>query len=313
MGKEVRACLKKSGYSGKILEFGYFFFILLFLFLGILWVKKAPDTSSLLPAEVQPNFPNIPAVSETENRWADSFEKEREIFRSIEQDLVWEIAPQLEYEEIRFFHEFGFIGYNNAGMDMWILDRETGEKRTRVDPEDGFRVPYLYIYSGESGDFFYNEDHGFHPEPAKRVRQLSQDKVISVYLLAQGQADEVGEEKLRDFWAKDAAGFAIYFNGTFATDFIFDEVIGGNSVAIVKQGQRYALAGGDGELRTDFIFDEVFPVVKKYAAVKEQGVWGFTDSFGQEVIPFAFEDALIIDEDRAFVKSLSEISIGMHI
>ncbi len=232
-----------------------------------------------------------------------------EALKSIEENLLWQVEPALDYEEIRFFHEFGFIGYSDSGMDMVLLDGQTGKAISSIEPEGGFRMPYLYLYSEKSKTFYYNENYAFHWEPTETVDKLSKDRVISVFLSANESVEDYLYREPEDFWSKNDSGFAVYFNGQFMTDFVFDEVIGGNQIAIVKRNQKYALAGSDGKLRTDFVFDEVSPIATRYIAVKSEGLWGFVDPFGKEVIPFAFNNAVVIDDARAFVEIYGKYGI----
>ncbi len=268
------------------------FFLLLFILFSFYIDHPVHDAGKQKPLELD--------ESRSRELEEDNRSQPNEALMSIEKNLMWKADPELDYEEIKFFHEFGFIGYNNAGMDMVLLDGKTGEVISGVDPEGGFRIPYLYIYSAKTKAFYYDEEYAFHRERTETVRKLSKDRIISVFLPANGSVEDFLDRVPEDFWSN--SGFAIYFNGKFMTDFVFDEVIGGNQIAIVKQNQKYALAGSDGQLRTDFVFDEVSPVAARYIAVKSEGLWGFIDPFGKEVIPSVFDDAIVIDDDTAFIK-----------
>jgi len=65
---------------------------------------------------------------------------------------------------------------------------------------------------------------------------------------------------------------------------------------------KFALANRAG-LLTDFIFDDIDKNQTTTSfAVKRGDRWGFISNSGQQVIDFIFEDAVSIDDNRAFVK-----------
>ena len=57
--------------------------------------------------------------------------------------LVWTVEPTLEYDEIKFFHAFGFIGYTD--VRMFYLDGKTGDVLEETGPEGGFRSLYIWL------------------------------------------------------------------------------------------------------------------------------------------------------------------------
>lgn len=176
-------------------------------------------------------------------------------------------------------------------------------KRLRDEAlEGGYRVPCLYLYSPKTKAFYYNEEYVFHRESEAAARRLSQDRVIAVFLLAEGKPEELSPKEPAAYWNRSDSGFAIYFKRKFTTDYVFDEVIGGNRIALVKQNQKHALFGGDGEPQTDFVYNGVAQIAENYAAVRNGEFWGFADLSGEEIIPVVFDDAVVIDGDAAFVK-----------
>jgi len=209
-----------------------------------------------------------------------------------DESLVWIIAPSLAYDNIRFFYNLGFIAYDNNNA-MFVIDEKTGDIIAETGPSGGFYVPYSYGYHSDSDTFFYSLEYEYIPESTKTVVLESLDTIISVHEL---------EMSYDHYEYKEDSKYAIFYNGEFVSGFIYDEVIGGNSMALVMNGGKYAFAGADGNLLTNFIFDDIAVIAKGYIAVKVGDYWGFVEASGKEVIPFIFEDAVNIDECAAFVK-----------
>ena len=82
-----------------------------------------------------------------------------------------------------------------------------------------------------------------------------------------------------------------------------DDGESGPSKGKYRPNNKYAYAAG-GRLITDFIFDGVVDHERFLStpAVMQGGKWGFIDQTGKLIIPFEFDDAVSIDNERAFVK-----------
>lgn len=216
---------------------------------------------------------------------------------STEKDLVWVVEPKLEYEYITYYQGFmngepiGVYHGNELFANGHILiDKKTGEIIEEGIPDrstGGLRIPYLYGYDKDKNSFFYNAEYEYRTEETETVMQKSKSIVLSI--------DEMYD-------VKGTGKYAIYYNGEFVSDYIYDWIIGGNSIAFVKQNGKYAIADNEGNLLTDFDFDYVSLKAGRFPAVKIGERWGFTDMQGNEVIPFIFEDAVIAGENTAFVK-----------
>jgi len=201
--------------------------------------------------------------------------------------IVWAVKPELPYDSIRYFPfrriglwREGFIGYIEA--ELFIIDEKTGDITEKTRATGGYGTLYAYHYDVKSDEFYYSYNYESYHEEKSTVVQESMNTIVCVS----------GVDKK----------YAIYCNGKFVSGFIYDDVIGGNSIAFVKKNNKYALADTDGKVLTDFIFDNVAYIAKRYIAVCKGEKWGFVDSAGNEVIPFIFDDALNIDADTAFVK-----------
>ena len=227
--------------------------------------------------------------------------------------IIWKVDPVLEYDDIQFFHSIydwednagsNFIGYTSDRM--FFIDEKTGGVLQETYPTGGFRDPFSYGFYPETDEFFYNEEYEFEPEEKDLVMRKSQNTAICVYEVERVFSDYPDPDYPDYFWYESKGEgmpkCAIYFNGGFVSDFVYDDVIGGNSIAFVRQNDKYAFADSAGNLITEFVYDDVAEIAKGYVAVKKGSAWGFADASGKEVIPFIFEDAVNIDADTAFVK-----------
>jgi hypothetical protein len=205
--------------------------------------------------------------------------------------LVWVIKPTLKYEDVSYYPEWAFIGYTSDSM--FILDEKTGNAKQEIEPTGGFGNPYSYGYHSATKTFCYNEEYEYTPVKNKTVIEKSKKMVLSIHELTL-------DNKVYE-WKEDSKS-AIYHNGRFVSDFTYDRVVGGNSIAFVEQNGTWALADNSGKLLTGFDFDDVSVVAQQYAAVKKGETWGFLDLTGKEAIPFMFEGATTIDKTTAFVK-----------
>ena len=228
--------------------------------------------------------------------------------------LVWAVAPTLAYDRIVYIdvrdEEPEFVAYvDPGGYPMLVLDVKTGEP-VRETGGRGVAFRYQYGYNAETDMFFIFDDQGYFSIDKDVVIQESMDTTNSVHEIYEiYDAKEYAYEGVvytRMDWDDVDAGFndgkAVYGNGRFVSDFIYDDVIGGNSIAFVGSGGKYAFADIEGVLLTDFVYDEVASVAKKYVAVRKGEAWGFVDMDGREALPFSFEHVENIDENTAFAK-----------
>lgn len=81
-----------------------------------------------------------------------------------------------------------------------------------------------------------------------------------------------------------------------------EDITSDNFVSNYEINWEYAFATTDGFV-TDFIFDETdgYPHTNN-PAVMQNNKWGFIDKTGELIIPYEFDDAISIDNERAFVK-----------
>ena len=207
-------------------------------------------------------------------------------------NMVWVIDPTLEYDDIRFLPGIGYIGYT-AEYRMFFLDEISGEAIRETEPTGGFGHPHQYGYYADTMIFYYDEQYEFLPEKDETLYAKSQNAVLCIYEL---EPNEWGLDY------KENGKYAIYYDGRFVSDFIYDDVIGGNGIAFVRQNDKYAFADANGNLLTDFAFESVSQIVGQYIAVQQGGAWGFVDLAGKEMIPFIYADAMNIDEKTAFAK-----------
>jgi len=212
-----------------------------------------------------------------------------------EADFVWAVEPSLQYDEVYYVPTWGFIAYTATNdVHTWYdIDERTGQIIREHEPFGGFGIPYTFGYDEESEVFYNNEEYMYYPTSADTVASESYDTVVCIY---QFQEDEYGMNRILD------SKSAIYYNGEFVTDFIYEWVIGGNSIAFVMQHGKYAVADNKGNLLTGFDFDSVSLIATGFIAAQVGDRWGFLDLYGNEIIPFIFEDAENVDTVTAFVK-----------
>ena len=205
--------------------------------------------------------------------------------------FVWIIEPSLKYTDIRYFPALGYIGYTETSM--FYIDQSTGKVIQETEPTGGFGPPYIYGYDIESAMFYNNLEYEYYIEDIEEVIKKSKNTTLSVY---EFKLNEDGENSIEN------AKYAVYRNGVFLSKFIYDNVIGGNSVAFVQKNGKYAIFGSKGELLTDFIYDAVCENAVCYVAAKNGDYWGFLDLNGNEILPFMFENIVNTNKSYAFVK-----------
>jgi len=214
-----------------------------------------------------------------------------------ESSHIWKLDPTLEYDTISFFHNiFGFVGYT-VDYQMYVLDGQTGQVIGDAYATGGFGDPYYYGYYAETDTFLYNIEYAYHPAAKEDVVLSSQNKAICVVEIVKYIGD--GYEY---YDGKQDGKCAVYINGDFVSDYVYDYVIGGNSVAFVMQNGKFAFADMDGKLLTEFIFDDVGVIADGFIAAGIDDKWFFVDKHGNAVIPYGFEHIVNIDGSTAFVK-----------
>jgi len=230
--------------------------------------------------------------------------------------LVWVLPPTIEYEAIFYRHDHGDSGFyvrvEMEGGGTRLIDTKTG-KTKGWEFSAPFFIPYHYRFFShpKMEEYYkptdYSDDHVTFDE----VIRASQGKVIAIWKFTNQNITDAELESLKHSFEPyrfesphsfKYGKYAIFNNGEYVSDFIYDHVIGGDSIAFARQDGKYALLDMNGELLTDFLYNDVGEVAKRYAAVSLDGKWGFTDKSGNVMIDFMFDKALVIDESTAFAK-----------
>ena len=212
-----------------------------------------------------------------------------------EGDLIWNVEPTLPYHWIMFFRALGYIAYDGSQEypDGFYIDERTGMFVEESFPTGGFPEPYTYGYDRRTNGFYYWIEYASSLISTEDVILESSSVVLSVY---EFEGDDWGWNLIEN------PKYAIFSNGEFVSDFVYDRVIGGNGVALVMLDGKFAVADYRGNFMTEFVFDDAAEIATGFIAVRIGDKWGFLDLLGEEIIPFIFEDAIGIDEDTAFVK-----------
>ena len=209
---------------------------------------------------------------------------------------VWIVPPELDYDEI--YNDFTII---DSTLGEFYLDSKTGVVIGEVEEDVSYTplLSYMYGYYPEGDLFFWPMSYFELYEDESTIVQTSNGRAISVSEVEKHPADEYNDEY---YMMKPDSKWALYANGKFVSDFIYENIIGGNSGAFVKSGGKFAVSDLEGNVLTDFVYDDVSILFYGFAAVKKGSKWGFIDGAGNELLPFKYEHAVVIDENTAFVK-----------
>ena len=211
---------------------------------------------------------------------------------------VWLIEPTLEHEFIRLCSCGLFFD-----ADWMIIDPTTGLSTGEWKPGHGGPGPG-FVYDRVLGLFgqpgygaFYNDWVGMHPmdefESVAAPWTLSNSGgLISVQSVDSSMRDYMRYEEYTlpewdDYWmlSEDAFSgrFAVMYNRQLITDFIFDDG--------AHWWYRFSFnEDGSGRENLSFI------------AMSHAGSWGLIDINGNAVLPFVFENLIVINRDTAFAR-----------
>ena len=210
-----------------------------------------------------------------------------------ENQLVWLIKPELEYDVIYggggFFN---FLNYPQSGMhiedidisfietefNQYIRDYGDGKKAVDLRPEHG--GPWVdYFFDEEKAVFVVS--HG--NESGETIEYYSPDDLLKDWfnnekrLIAVRTINSEKIEYNNDFYDKPEIGdkYALVYGTKFVTDYIYDEH------------------------KTSIFYHHM---IHEFINVQSNGKWGVSDSAGNAAIPFIFDDFAFINDDFAFAK-----------
>ena len=211
-----------------------------------------------------------------------------------ENQLVWLIKPELEYDVIYggggFFN---FLNYPQSGMHLEDIDFsfiETELNKNIYDFGDGKKTVELRPpHGGGWSEYFFDEKK-------------------AIFVVSYGnESSEIIEYYSPDDFSKD------WFNNEkwlIAVRTINSEKVEYNEHGFydkLETGDKYALVYG-ATFVTDYIYDEHKTGIffhyspDEFINVKSNGKWGVSDSSGNAAIPFIFDDFTFINDDFAFAK-----------
>jgi hypothetical protein len=250
----------------------------------------------------------IEPESDGSDRTTSTTEGENNNFN--EEDLVWLVEPTLEYEKVWYSpiedvfvigREEIDIGFTSYGAE--IIDETTGEI-IGTHGEDGFTPASVtrWVYDSERQliGIYADANHGvsdidIHPisEFAERFPDYV-DNAIVVYEVDSSMRETFQDEMTGTEWEHFSGeafseNVAVAYNGLLVTDFIFNT--GGN---IYNNSHTYATEPFSSALRGKQI--------PSFALLYQGDKRGIIDKNGDVLVPFVFEDIMIIDESSAFAK-----------
>ena len=211
---------------------------------------------------------------------------------------VWLVAPTLEHEYIRLCSCGVFFG-----PDWMVIDPVTGlstgdMKLGHGGPGPGFVYdPALGLFGQPSYGFFYHDLIGMHPMDEFEAIAPSWTLSNSGGLISVQSVDSSMRNYMRyeeytlpewdDYWNLDeeafSGRFAVMYNRRLITNFIFDDG--------AHWWYRFSFnEDGSGRENLDFI------------AMRHGGSWGLIDINGNGILPFMFENLIVINEHSAFAR-----------
>ena len=210
--------------------------------------------------------------------------------------LVWIVLPTLEHTSIQLFECGSYVD-----ADWNIIDPMTGFLTGDYHEGHGETDPH-FVYDRKRGLFGHpGLDYGAIPtvgmyplnEFAERVDSWTlqnSDGLIAVQNVDSSLRQYFGcpsEEGL--WWSLPADAFsgqfAVMYNRELITDFIFD---GGSE----WWKHRFIYEGGGSWTVKD----------RDFITMRKEGSWGLINKCGNIVLPFIFDNLLLIDENTAFAK-----------
>ena len=249
-------------------------------------------------------------IVETVDKAADSDSSEKNASGPKATDFIWKVEPVLQYKKIHCC----FCGF--IGEDSYLgkgIDPKTGLIDNSEHYGHGGGITH-YLYDESKGLFGYTScDEGgefFEMFPANEFmskawgagrinafRKIDSDKV-SKYV------NEWGEEAFDLKNANVSEKYAAAYGTTFVSDFIYDYCIegevwdfsnynAGNIIALILDG-KWGIIDKDGITVVPFCFEDIVLINEKTAFAKIDGKYGILNIFGQplaedEIFPFGGE------------------------
>jgi hypothetical protein len=227
---------------------------------------------------------NITITESDTNKDSDSEKSLNNVYEPKVTDFVWKVEPVLEYKKIHCCM-CGFIGedsYLGKGIDP-----KTGSINNSEHYGHGGGTTY-YLYDEGKGLFgYYSFDEGgeyFEMLPGnefmsnvwgagriKAFQKIDSDKVTKY-------KNEWGEDSFDLTGAYVSDKYAAAYGKTLLSAFIYD---------YCKDGEEWDYSNYN---------------ANNIIALILEGKWGIIDKNGNNVVPFCFEDIVLIDEKTAFAK-----------
>lgn len=218
---------------------------------------------------------------------------------TVSQDGLWGITDaegdeiiEPEFDSIQVFSEDGFALANKDGKNIYI-DKEG---QTRMVPEEEYSD--LGMYSSGRVRASQNGKFGLLDSDMEPVTDFEWDNISSIY-------NDIGAA------CKDGKWAIIDESGKNITDYIYDDVAmdeygfcNKQGLIFVKKGTQYNIINENGESVGNLSFKNVKCFNEDgYAAVSQNGKWGFVDSEGEMVTECIYDDALSFCNGYAAVAS----------
>ena len=223
--------------------------------------------------------PEEPAIVEQEPVEPTEPEEEAAVTTD-ENGFAWRVEPTLEYKSIFYCPD----------CDVFSIDQEK-----KLDAKTGMVIN--------------DEIHGGHGGSGSNYLYDEKKKLYGCYTFGEGE-ESFDMLTGDDFLERDGIKLRA-FQKIDSEKVIVTEEDWGPSYAFSKAyiNKKYALAYGI-TFVSDFIFDDIsesyslhnnWRIIDLFA-LRLNGKWGVLDKEGNAVVPFCFEDILLIDEKTAFAK-----------
>ena len=199
-------------------------------------------------------------------------------------DFVWKVEPTLEYKKVQYCF-CGFFGTevpDGKGIDprTGLIDNSEhyghGGGMTNYLYDEGKNL-FGYYSCDEGGEYFEmlsgNDflSNVWRAQSLKAFQKIDSDKVTKYKNEWDGESFDLSNANVSE-------KYAVAYGTAFVSDFIYDY--------------------GDGNTGWNFSNDNAANII----ALVLDGKWGIIDKDGNVVIPFCFEDIVLINEKTAFAK-----------
>ena len=270
--------------------------------------NKAEDTRNDVVVVVEDNLENSDPSSDN-------------VYEPKAADFVWKVEPVFEYEKVHncFCGHFSIGNYSGSGIDP-----KTGVIDNSEHYGHGGGIPNYYYDEGKGLYGYYSCDEGgeyFEMMPAGEFMSnvWRAQRIHAFQKIDSGKVtkhkNEWGEEAYDLSNANVSEKYAVAYGTAFVSDFIYDYCIEGeewdfsnynadNIIALILDG-KWGIIDKDGNTVVPFCFEDIVLINEKIAFAKIDGKYGILNIFGQPLV----EDEIFPFGGEIFVTNFSDKNI----